>query len=204
MNCTPIRNGRSTKEARPHVRNSRRTVQSGVIRILGISGSLRAVSKNTTLLYAAASLTPQGTEFVMYGGIRDLPHFNPDLEDTEPPAFMEFRAKLQSSQAVLICTPEYAHGVPGVLKNALDWVVGGGEFSGKPVGLLNASPQSHHAQESLMETLRTMDAHVITDACVRVPIPSQITESEIVSSPEFSGALRAAIGALVEAVQHSD
>ena len=175
---------------------------TSVIRILGISGSLRSVSKNTTLLRAATHLTPQDTQIVLYEGIGDLPHFNPDLEATEPPAFMDLRAQLQASDAVLICTPEYAHGVPGVLKNALDWLVGSGEFSGKPVGLLNASLQSHHAQESLAETLRTMDARVITDACVRIPIPNQITEAEIVSSVEFSGTLRAAILALTEAVQH--
>ncbi len=174
-----------------------------VIQILGISGSLRSVSRNTILLRAAASLTPHGTRINLYAGIADLPHFNPDLEETEPAALMDFRAQLRASHAVLICSPEYAHGVPGALKNALDWVVGSGEFSGKPVGLLNASLRANHAQESLAETLRTMDARVIPEACVRVPLPAEITEAGIVSSPEVSGALRAAIRALIETVEDS-
>ena len=180
-----------------------RDTVSRVIQILGISGSLRSVSKNTVLLRAAARLMPHGTRIELYAGVADLPHFNPDLEGTEPPAFMDFRAQLKASRAVLICSPEYAHGVPGALKNALDWVVGSGEFSGKPVGLLNASWQANHAQASLAETLRTMDARVIPEACVRVPLPAEITEAEIASSPEFSGALRAAIGALIEAIEPS-
>jgi NAD(P)H-dependent FMN reductase len=129
------------------------------IRILAISGSLRAISLNTALLRAATSLAPEGVAISLYGGLGDLPHFNPDLEGAEPPSVLDFRTQLQRSDGVLISSPEYAHGVPGVLKNALDWLVGSGELVGKPVALLNASPRATHAQASLIETLTTMDLH---------------------------------------------
>ncbi len=132
-----------------------------VIRILGISGSLRTASSNTVLLRAATSLAPEGVDINVYGDLGDLPHFNPDLEGSEPPSVIDFRARLHMSDGILISSPEYAHGVPGVLKNALDWVVGSGELVGKPVALLNASPRATHAQASLRETLTTMDARIV-------------------------------------------
>ena len=96
------------------------------MKILAISGSLRRVSSNSTLLRAATLLAPEGMEITLFEGLGGLPHFNPDLEGTEPPSVPDFRARLQAADGVLICSPEYAHGVPGVLKNALDWVVGSG------------------------------------------------------------------------------
>ena len=113
------------------------------MRILAISGSLRAGSSNSTLLEAASVLAPASVEFRIYRGLGDLPHFNPDL-DTDPPhpAVLDFRNQLSWADGVAISTPEYAHGVPGTLKNALDWVVGSGEFFEKPVFLLNASPRN--------------------------------------------------------------
>src|SRR5438105_3467377 len=115
------------------------------MRILTISGSLRSASSNTTLLRAAAALAPEGVEIILYDGLGDLPHFNPDLEEANLPSVMDFRARLRAADGVLISSPEYAHGVPGVMKNALDWVVGSGEFVDKPVALLNASPRSTYA-----------------------------------------------------------
>src|SRR5215510_1633664 len=95
------------------------------IRVLAISGSLRRASSNTALVNAAARLAPSGIEVAIYEDLDQLPPFNPDLDnDTPPTPVCEFRAALRSADAVLVSSPEYAHGVPGVLKNALDWVVG--------------------------------------------------------------------------------
>ncbi len=69
----------------------------------------------------------------LYDGLGDLPYFNPDIEASNPPSVMDFRTQLQKAEGVLISSPEYAHGVPGVLKNALDWVFGSGEFVRKGV-----------------------------------------------------------------------
>ena len=96
------------------------------MRILAISGSLRAASSNTALLRAAGALAPEGVEVVLYEGLAGLPHFNPDLDDldtgTAPPAVVGFRSRLDASDGVSISSPEYAHGVPGAMKNAIDWV----------------------------------------------------------------------------------
>ena len=130
-------------------------------RLLAISGSLRAVSSNRALLEAAVALAPDGVEIVIYDGIGALPHFNPDIaDDAQPASVTEFRAALTSADGVIFSTPEYAHGVPGVLKNALDWVVGTSELVDKPVALFNASPRSTYAVASLSETLSVMSAQL--------------------------------------------
>ena len=103
------------------------------MRILGISGSLRASSSNTALLQAAAVLAPEGITITLYDGLSQLPQFNPDLDDeTVRRPCNDWRASLRAADGVVFSTPEYAHGVPGALKNALDWVVGSGELVDKP------------------------------------------------------------------------
>ena len=91
------------------------------MRILAISGSLRPASLNTSLVRAAAHLAPPDSDFTVYTGMGNLPHFSPEL-DTDPPlpAVADLRAQLAAADLVLICTPEYAHGMPGSLKNLLD------------------------------------------------------------------------------------
>ena len=129
------------------------------MRFLAISGSLRRASINTELLRAAAALAPPSVEVAHFDGLGTLPHFNPDI-DTDPPLppVRALRESVEWADALLISSPEYAHGVPGVLKNALDWLVSGVEIVGKPIGLLSASPRAIHAQSSLAETLQTKEA----------------------------------------------
>ena len=132
---------------------NRHTTAPPTVTLLAVSGSLRAASANTALLRAAARLAPEGVELVLYGGLATLPHFNPDLDDldagTAPPPVMDLRSRLDASDGVLISSPEYAHGVPGALKNAIDWVVSSGQIYEKPVALLNASMGATHAHASL-------------------------------------------------------
>ncbi len=105
-------------------------------------------------------------------------------------------------EAVLISSPEYAHGVPGVLKNALDWVVGSGELVNKPIALINASGRATHAWASLAETLAVMSAQVIADASITVPLDGRkLDASGIVADAELSTALRSAIEALAGAAR---
>ena len=165
------------------------------MRILAISGSLRAGSSNTALLRAAAELAPKTVEVIVYGGLADFPHFNPDLDNGAVPLpVMDFRAKLRASNGVLISSPEYAHGVPGALKNAFDWIVGSGELYAKPLALINASPRSTYAQASLIETLSVMTASVVPEASITLSLRSnKLVEAAILSDPEISGAIRASI-----------
>jgi len=171
------------------------------VRVLAISGSLRSGSSNTILLRAAAGLAPRGLSVTLYEGLADLPHFNPDLDDeaNPPPQVREFRDALRAADGLMICSPEYAHGVPGSLKNALDWVVGSGELSGKPVALINASPRATHAQESLREIIATMDARIIPGASVPVQ-GRKLDVGAIVADPALSSALSSALEAMASAI----
>jgi NAD(P)H-dependent FMN reductase len=111
------------------------------MRILAIRGSLRASSSNRSALEAAAMLAPAGMAMAVYEGLAHLPHFNADLDTAEPPdAVLTLRREIGLADGLVISSPEYAHGVPGSLKNALDWLVASFEFPGKPVMLINASP----------------------------------------------------------------
>jgi NAD(P)H-dependent FMN reductase len=145
--------------------------------LLLLSGSLRAASSNSALIHAAAGINVPNVVPVVFDGIGRLPHFNPDLDgDPADINVQRWRDALRAADAVLISTPEYAHGLPGTLKNALDWVVGTGEFMHKPVGLLNASAASSYAQASLTETLTVMMAELVPTATALVPLAKRPTD----------------------------
>jgi chromate reductase, NAD(P)H dehydrogenase (quinone) len=174
------------------------------MRILAISGSLRAASSNTAALQALQALAPAGVAVELYRGLDTLPYFNPDLDGEDrperPAPVLELRRLVGACSGIVICSPEYAHGVPGVLKNALDWLVSCSEFPGKPVALLNLSPRSVHAQASLAETLTTMSARLVPEACIALQPPRHgATAGEMAAHPELSAALRGLLAALVAA-----
>jgi NAD(P)H-dependent FMN reductase len=168
-------------------------------RIIAISGSLRRHSSNTTLLRALASVAPADVEVVLYDGLGALPHFNPDFDEEGvlvPPTVADLRALLIGADAIVISSPEYAHGVPGTLKNMLDWLVSTGELVGKPVALLNASPSGgEYAQRALLETLRTMNWNVLESASRISPFVRQKIRDEV-RDEETLGELRRVITAV--------
>lgn len=134
------------------------------MKLLAISGSLRASSGNTALLKAVQEAAPPDLQIAIFTQLEAIPAFNPDREMEVPPAAVTaLRDGVRESDAVLISTPEYAHGIPGVLKNALDWLVGSGEFYEKPVAFLHASPRGEIARASLKEVLVTMGAQFVFD-----------------------------------------
>jgi len=142
--------------------------------ILAISGSLRAISSNTTVLQALARLAPDGVRVTIYTGLGELPHFNPDLDNERiPDLAAKFRSEVGVADGLIISSPEYAHGVPGSLKNALDWLVGSDAFAGKPTMLVNVAPRAFHAQAQLREILTTMAARIVPEACVIIPLGSR-------------------------------
>ena len=174
---------------------------SSAVNILAISGSLRAGSLNTMLLRAAKRLAPDGISVDLYRGLGALPLFNPDLEAVSlPREVSELRSRIISSHALLIASPEYAHGISGVLKNALDWMVGNESFVAKPVGVLNASPRASLAEAALRETLTTMSARVIPEACVTVGIlGSGLDEDQVVGHTGISASIVGVLRALQRA-----
>ena len=171
------------------------------MKVLALSGSLRAASSNTALLRALVRLAPSDMTVELFDGLGQLPLFNPDLEATSPSPVAYLREQILSADALIIASPEYAHGITGVMKNALDWMVGCEAFVNKPVALLNASPRAVHAQSALRETVTVMSALIIENASIAVPIlGSNLSEEEIALHPEISASLRAALAALAVAV----
>ena len=170
------------------------------MKVLTISGSLRSRSSNTELLRAAQLVADPSWVFDHYDSLAALPHFNPDddVEGATPPeAVRDLRARIAAADALLICSPEYAHGVPGSLKNALDWMVSDAAMIGKRVVLLNASGHSTFAHPQLAETLRTMSASLVDGASVVIPLDGRrLDAAGIASDPALSAALRRVLAAL--------
>src|SRR5690349_13374503 len=168
--------------------------------ILTISGSLRARSSNTELLRAMQLVAHASWTFDHYDGLASLPHFNPDLdfEGAAPPEpVRDLRARIAAADALLICSPEYAHGVPGSLKNALDWMVSDAAMIGKPIALLNASARSTVAHPQLAEPLRTMSTRLVDGASVLTPLDGRrLDAAGIAADPALSALLRRALDAL--------
>ena len=177
------------------------------MRLLAISGSLRRASTNTAALEALAKLAPEGVKVLVYRELADLPPFNPDndIEDRRKPEPVEtLRALVGASDALVIAAPEYAHGVPGALKNALDWLVASETFAGKPVALVNTSPRAFHAQASLRETLATMAARVVPEAFAALSLGAKlVTADEILADPANARRLTEAIDGLIRALQQA-
>lgn len=144
--------------------------QTGTLCILAISGSVRSGSINTAFLRAAAQVMPSDVQVTMYQGLDRLPIFNPDLEAAPPERVIKWRTLVSQSDALLIASPEYAHGITGAMKNALDWLVSYEPFVNKPVVVINTSDRAHHANDSLRETLVTMNAHLVDAASITVPL----------------------------------
>lgn len=139
-----------------------------VVKILGISGSLRKASFNSAALRAAKELAPDGVEVTIYQGLGDIPPYDDDVRTGEgyPAPVQAFRDAVKAVDAVLIATPEYNYSISGVLKNALDWASRPPEpsFDGKPVGIMGASGGlfgTARAQYDLRKIFVFMNAHVL-------------------------------------------
>jgi chromate reductase len=171
------------------------------IRVLAISGSLRRASTNTAALEALARLAPEGVKVLVYRDLAKLPPFNPDddVEDRPKPEPVEtLRALVGASDALVIAAPEYAHGLPGALKNALDWLVASETFAGKPVMLINASPRAFHAQASLCEILATMAARLMPEAFAALSLAGKsLSADEVLADQANLRKLKEALEALL-------
>jgi chromate reductase, NAD(P)H dehydrogenase (quinone) len=173
------------------------------MKILAISGSLRATSLNTAVLQAASRLAPDDVTIEMFEGIGNLPFFNSDLEgDRLPAEVAAFRSAIGTADGLLISSPEYARGVAGVMKNALDWLVGSFEFPNKPVALVNTSPRATHALAALTLILETMSARLVNDASVTLPLLGTTNDAaSIAANAEFAALLRGALARYVQAIR---
>jgi len=171
-----------------------------MVKVLAIAGSLRATSSNAAIVRAAARVAPAGMEIVVYDGLGSLPHFSPDLDtDPLPAPVRELRAQIAAADALLISSPEYAHGMPGSLKNALDWLVSALEALDKLALLLSASPGgAAHAHAQLAEVLRTMNLRLV-DGGAHQFTRARLDAAGEVSDPAMLAAIERGLVALAAA-----
>jgi NAD(P)H-dependent FMN reductase len=144
--------------------------------VLLISGSLRAASTNTAALRTARTIAPPDVDCALYGGLGDLPHFNPDVDASgpPPPAVADLRAQVHRADALVFCTPEYAGALPGSLKNLLEWLIGDDDARSiyrKPVAWINVSPRgATDAHDSLAKVLGYAHATVLEEVNAEIPV----------------------------------
>jgi chromate reductase len=172
------------------------------INILAISGSLRANSSNNAVINAAAKFVPEDVDFSIYQGLGTLPHF----DDSKEPAkeVTELRNMLKAADGVLICSPEYAFGVPGVLKNALDWTVSSGELVYKPLALITAATGGDKAHASLLLTFTALSANLTPEATLLISfIRAKMNESGEVTDPATLKNIQNVVNALMETIKSS-
>ena len=170
--------------------------------ILAICGSTRAESSNHRLIGAIKELYAGKLNIVLFESISLLPHFNPDLaDDHTPDAVKEFRQKLRDADGVLICTPEYAHGIPGSLKNAIDWTVSSNEFSQKPVVLITASTDGKFAHTALLEILRTIETKETEQLQLLIPfVQTKISKDSLITDEKTLEEVKAVMEKLISMI----
>lgn len=175
-----------------------------MIKILAISGSLRAASTNSALLASVARNAPPGCRVTIYDGLGLLPIFNPDDEGERTPAeATRLIEAVTSADGVIVSCPEYAHGVPGGMKNALDWLVSRDAAVGKPAMLVHASARSLYARAALAEIMRTMSFAMYEDALLEIALlgkkPPEI--ENILAEPTNVLAMRSAVSAFADFIR---
>ncbi|MDX8446322.1 NADPH-dependent FMN reductase [Mesorhizobium captivum] len=142
-----------------------------MIDIVAISGSLRAASTNSALVVALTANAPADCRVASYGGLGRLPIFNPDDEgERTPREASDLIDAVTHADGIIVSCPEYAHGVPGGMKNALDWLVSRDAAVGKPAMLVHASPRSLYARAALAEIMRTMSFVVCEDTTLEIAL----------------------------------
>lgn len=172
------------------------------VNILAISGSTRTRSTNQILIDIIADLFSGEMNVLRFDGLSALPHFNPDLDNEDPPREVTvFRDQLRAADGILICTPEYAMGVPGSLKNALDWTVSSMDFSGKPVALITASSMGEQAHQSLIRTLLVIESVMPEASRLLIPfVKTKIMEGKIVDAAALQQ-VKDVVGSLFDTIE---
>ncbi len=178
------------------------------MRILGISGSLRRDSHNTRLLRAAADLLPPGAELETFERLGDIPAFNEDAEHAPPAPVLALKRAIRDADAILIATPEYNHSIPGVLKNALDWLsrptVAEGPFKDKPVAVVGTSTGlfgAVWAQAETRKVLNALGARVLDDELPVGLADDAFDLDGTLRDPELAGRLEEIVEGLLREVE---
>ena len=172
------------------------------IKILAISGSLRSNSSNTALIKAIAKIVPDFVQYTIYEDLHNIPLF--DESDIPAESVTKLRHLIANADGILICSPEYAFGVSGVLKNAIDWTVSSGEFYDKPVALITAAINGEKAHASLLNILDALAAKVVEDGTLVIPfVRSKLNkDGEIIDNPTLQ-AIKSVVISLIKSIQES-
>ncbi|MDP9081493.1 MAG: NAD(P)H-dependent oxidoreductase [Bacteroidota bacterium] len=162
-------------------------------KIFAISGSLRSGSSNHNVLRYLQKLASDDVSFFIYDRLADIPPFDPGNDHEHPPeSVFELRSFIRNADAVVICTPEYAFGVPGQLKNALDWTVSSGSLSGKQTALITASTGGENAHAALIKILGALDADLQNEVTLLIPfIRSKMNDKGDITDEETAVRLKA-------------
>jgi len=170
--------------------------------ILAISGSLRSGSSNHNILRFLGRLTSADINYSIYDRLADISPFDPGMDHEHPPgAVSDLRNLMKNASGIMICTPEYAFGVPGQLKNMLDWMVSSSSLVDKPMALITASSVGTHAHTALLLTLGALSAKVIDDATLLIPfIRSKVDADGNITDRETEKALHRVMKAFLEAI----
>ena len=144
-------------------------------------------------------MAPPEVSIEIFQGVGNLPHFN-DPEET-PAVVNDFKSKVKNADAILICTPEYAFGIPGSLKNALDWIVSTGEFMDKPTGVVTAASHAEKGHAALLLTLTAIAARIIPDATLMIPfVRSKLDATGQIKDARVASDLNRVLTSLIAAV----
>lgn len=170
------------------------------IKIIGISGSLRAGSAASAVLDVVAKLFPGNTEFTIYSGLKEIPPFDDSNETPLPVA--DFIKLITAADAVFFCIPEYAFGVPGVLKNVLDWTVSSTAFTDKPVALITAASSGDKAHASLLLTLAALGTKISAETALLISfVRSKLNENNEIKDIPTLNAIEAVIKTFIQKIE---
>lgn len=170
------------------------------IKIFAISGSLRPNSSASAVLRVVASLVPDYADFKIYTGLDAIPAFNDSNEI--PATVTDFVHRITQADAIFFCIPEYALGVPGALKNALDWTVATTAFSFKPAALITAASGGEKAHEAFSLTLTALGTKISDATKLLIPfIRTRLNEKGEVKDSATKGAIKNVVNALIQTVE---
>lgn len=167
------------------------------MKILAICGSIKQDSANHSLLKTIAALSKGQFGLDVFENLTALPYFNPDQTDDAPQPVLDLRSRIEAADGVLICTPEYVFSLPGVLKNALEWMVSTVVLTDKPAALITASSSGKVAHESLLLVMKTLGAKTTDDTCLLIQsIKSKMTKEGIITDEQTEQQVKKLIDSL--------
>jgi NAD(P)H-dependent FMN reductase len=175
-------------------------MQNNKLTILAVSGSLRTTSSNTRLLKAIQKIVPTPINFIIYDHLAFIPAFDDSMEPAAP--VIVWRKALAEADGVLFCSPEYAFGIPGCLKNAIDWTVGSGELVNKPTALITAATGGDKAHAAWLQIFSALSANIPEQGALLIPyIKSKLNSNDEVTDAATWQAVQQVLQSLIRLIE---